>query len=70
MQVQGDADGALLGFQRALGADPRDCLCWEQLADTYGTLGKFTAATRALTRSIELEPMSLQCVMTYDSTLL
>ena len=57
-----DPTKAITSFQCALRADPLDPHCWECLGEGYMIRGSFTAAIKAFSRAVELNPDSLYCL--------
>ncbi|CAI2167287.1 18526_t:CDS:10 [Funneliformis geosporum] len=50
---------AITDFQTALRTDSKDIHCWEGLAESYRSEGRYTASMKAFSRAIELDPSSV-----------
>ncbi|GAB1600098.1 tetratricopeptide repeat protein 37-like [Argonauta hians] len=54
-----DPNNAVISFQAALHPDPLDFHIWECLGEAYMNRGSYTAALKAFTKVIELDPDSI-----------
>lgn len=49
----------MVSFQNSLRVENSDSIAWQGLAETYRYQGKYTAALKAFTKALELDPSNV-----------
>lgn len=62
-EIQGDADGAMAGYEAAMQADPDQALPYMLLSDFYGRGGQAEQQLHMLKKSFELQPENAQLLL-------